>query len=180
LLPEARKNFLQSTETKSSQFFGLSVDDNNNNDNVKNNNVNDDDIENKNIDNGLNQESEGIQVIELSQDPNVILAQRAWKKCQSYLQLYELSMNEGFSQIDWEGTGLIGQTLFEAWTKGSVGIARRSGVKERHALWAFLVAASNPKHYPTAPIKMEGNEIQETLLTKQSFQLAVSRLTSLP
>jgi hypothetical protein len=115
----------------------------------------------------------------LNEDSNVILAQKVWKQCQSYLKLHSLTLSEGFREIDWDARGLIGEPKFNEWTKRQVGIANRAGAKERHALWAFLVAAGDPAQLPTAPLVLEGEDIRGALLTSQSFQLGVSRLLSL-
>jgi hypothetical protein len=137
----------------------------------------------------------------LNEDVNVLLARKAWKQCHLYLKRHGLTISEAFREMDWDNRGLINEHKFTEWTKRHVGIASRSAVRERLALWAFLVNASGVATSASMqskqqgggeegeeqnsagaklPLEIEGEDIRMALLTAQDFQMSVSRLLMVP
>ena len=63
------------------------------------------------------------------------------------------------------------------WLKNQVGISGRHGKPERHAVWAYLVAAADPAKPPS---EEEHHDLGvpaalDTILTAEAYCLAVSR-----
>lgn len=104
-------------------------------------------------------------------------AEAHWRSVQLYLAKNAFTARDSFREIDTTHTGLISEEEYCLWLKNQVGISGRHGKPERHAVWAYLVAAADPAKPPS---EEEHHDLGvpaalDTILTAEAYCLAVSR-----